>query len=118
MNIQGKIWGLTQNIFLHNNVQIDRIKAKSGGYSSKHKHFYKYNMFYIESGEVDIYVWKNDYDLIDITTLTTNQSTVVKPNEYHKFLAKKDSVIYEIYWTELNVEDIDRTNVGGIKNEY
>lgn len=117
MNTQGKIWGITQNLFCQNNVQIDRIEAKSGGYSSKHKHLYKYNMFFLESGEIDVYVWKNDYDLLDITTLMPNQATVVKPNEYHRFLAKKDSVIYEVYWTQLNTEDISRIDVGGIKND-
>jgi len=116
MEINGKVWGITQNIFFKNNVQIDRIEIKKGGYCSTHLHKHKYNMFFVESGEVDIEIWKNDYDLIDKTTLTSQQYTTVKPDEYHKFLAIQDSVIYEIYWVELSKEDIIRKNVGGLKN--
>jgi mannose-6-phosphate isomerase-like protein (cupin superfamily) len=114
MNTQGKVWGQTISIFNKNNVEIHKITVKKGGYCSRHKHQHKHNMFFVESGEIQIHIWKNDYDLVDITTLKENQITTVKPNEYHKFIAKQDTVAYEIYWTEICPNDIVRTDVGGL----
>ena len=39
--------------------------------------------------------------------------SVIKPQEYHKFIALEDTVAYEIYWTELDSNDIVRENCGG-----
>ena len=38
MNIQGKVWGSTSNLFSKNNVEINRITCDKGGYCSEHKH--------------------------------------------------------------------------------
>ena len=72
-------------------------------------------MFFIEEGELDIEVWKNDYDLIDTTTLKKGEHTTIKPSEFHRFrnTSSKDAIIYEIYWTELDEGDITRESVGG-----
>jgi quercetin dioxygenase-like cupin family protein len=113
MNIQGKVWGKTQPLFLKNNVEIHRIEAKQGGYCSKHKHEHKYNAFFIEQGQLKITIWKNDYDLIDETIISDQQMSVVKPGEYHKFEALEDTIAYEIYWTELETDDIVRETCGG-----
>jgi len=113
MNIQGKIWGQTQCLFLKNNVEIHRIEAKKGGYCSKHKHDHKYNAFFVESGQLKITTWKNDYSLVDETIISAQQMSVVKPQEYHMFEAMDDTVAYEIYWTEISQDDIVRENCGG-----
>ena len=109
-NIQGKVWGKTQPIFLKNNVEIHRIEAKKGGYCSKHKHEYKYNAFLVEEGKLKITTWKNDYDLVDETIV---ENTTCKPQEYHKFEVLEDTVAFEIYWVELSEKDIVRENCGG-----
>ena len=113
MNIQGKFWGSTQSLFLKNNVEIHRIEVNEGGYCSKHKHDHKYNAFFVEKGQLKIIIWKNDYDLIDETIISDKQMSVIKPQEYHKFIALEDTVAYEIYWTELDSNDIFRENCGG-----
>ena len=112
-NIQGKVWGETQPLFCKNNVEIHRIEVNKGGFCSKHKHQYKYNAFFVDSGCLKITAWKNDYDLIDETLVKTGQITTCPPNEYHKFEALEDTVAYEIYWVELNEKDIIRENCGG-----
>ena len=117
MNIQGKVWGHTQPLFLKNNVEIHRIEAKQGGYCSKHKHEHKYNAFFVERGQLKITIWKNDYDLVDETIISDQQMSTVKPCEYHMFEAMEDTVAYEIYWTEISPDDIIRENAGG-NNEY
>ena len=105
---QGKVWGTTQPLFNKNNVEIHRIETNKGGYCSKHKHQYKYNCFYVEKGKLKITAWKNDYNLVDITILSTGEATTVPPGEHHVFEALEDSVCYEIYWVEISESDIIR----------
>mgnify|MGYP001184039981 CR=1 FL=1 len=115
MNLQkqGKVWGFTQPLFNKNNVEIHRIETAKGGYCSKHKHQYKHNCFYVESGQMKITAWKNDYDLVDVTILNDGEATTIPPNEYHMFESLEDTVCYEIYWVELDASDIVRENHGG-----
>jgi len=114
MPIQGKVWGKTRLIFRNHNSEIHRIEAQKGGFCSKHKHDFKFNKFFVESGKFQIDVWQNDYDLVDSTIIGPGESTTVKPGCYHKFIALEDSVVYEIYWVaKLDAHDIIRENVGG-----
>jgi len=112
-NKLGKIWGNTFPLFNKNNVEIHRIEINKGGFCSKHKHVYKYNCFFVETGKLKISVWKNDYDLKDITILNNKESTIIPHGEYHQFEALEDTICYEIYWVELNENDIVRDNHGG-----
>ena len=113
MNIQGKVWGHTAPLFNKNNVEIHRLECHAGGFCSEHKHVHKYNMFLVESGKIQIDVWKSEYNLVDTTILGAGDSTIVKPGDFHKFSCSEDAVVYEIYWVDLLVDDIVRRNVGG-----
>jgi quercetin dioxygenase-like cupin family protein len=115
--IQGKVWGSTQSLFNKNNVEFHRIETKKNGYCSKHKHEFKYNAFFVESGKLKIKVWKKDYDLIDETIVEAGQMTIVSPQEFHTFEALEDTVAFEFYWVEINPNDIVRENVGGHRKE-
>ena len=118
MQKEGKIWGSTATVFKGNNVQVNRITGIEGSHCSKHKHDHKFNMFFVEKGQLLVKVWKSDYKLVDETTLAALESTTVKPGEYHRFeVVGKDTVAYEIYWTELDSEDIAREDHGGILGE-
>lgn len=115
MNKSGKIWGETITIFNKNNVNVSRIVVKKGGYCSKHHHIKRINAFFIEKGCLEISVWKNDYDLIDKTIIKDGEMTMVKPNECHQFTALEDTIAYEIYWVEIDSDDIIRDSHGGYK---
>lgn len=112
-NKLGKIWGNTCNIFNKNNVEIHRIEIKKGGFCSKHQHAHKYNLFFVESGRLKVVVCKNDYNLEDITILEAGESTIVPYGEYHRFEALEKTICYEIYWVELDTQDIIRDDCGG-----
>lgn len=117
MDISGKIWGSTSRIFSNSNVEIQRIVGKKGGRCSTHCHKSKWSMFYVEKGEIIVNVEKLSYDLVDQTILKTGQSTTIPPNEYHWFeIVKNGTVAYEIYWVELNLNDITRRDVGSISD--
>ena len=118
MDIQGKVWGTTSSLFSKNNVEINRITCAKGGYCSKHKHTSKYNMFFVEKGSLEIRVWKNDYDLVDKTVLKEQQNCVVAPGEFHSFRClEEDTIAFEIYWVEIDKNDIEIKIVGGVESE-
>ena len=118
MDIQGKIWGSTSLLFCKNNVEIHRIQGNKGGYCSWHRHQSKFNRFFVESGIIKVTTQK-DYGsgvLEDETILLPGQQTTVSPGQYHKFEVIEDCVAYEIYWIELDPNDIERLTVGGNKD--
>lgn len=110
---ESKIWGETSHVWNGNNVEVHRIDIIHGGYCSKHKHDFKYNMFYVETGELMIDVWK-DNNIVDNTHIAAGESTTVAPGQYHRFTATVPTVAYEIYWVELQTPDIIREDQGGI----
>jgi mannose-6-phosphate isomerase-like protein (cupin superfamily) len=112
MMIAGKIWGQTELLEANGVLEFHRIEARAGGVCSKHKHQFKWNGFFVESGKLVIRVWKNDYDLVDETVLAAGQYTKVSPGEYHQFEALEDTVAFELYWAEFDHEDIERDSVG------
>ena len=117
--VRGKVWGNTSTIFAKNNVEITRIEIKKGGFCSKHSHDHKFNMFFVESGKLCITIYREDAKatIEDKTTLETGGMTYVEPKLFHRFEALEDTVAYEIYWVEINKQDIIRETVGGIKDE-
>lgn len=115
MNKSGKFWGETSPLFNKNNVEIHRLIGNKGGYSSKHKHRAKYNMFLVESGEIEITTWKDASGRPDVTVLKAGDTCTVTPNLFHKFKVTADCIVYEIYWVELREDDIERANSGGIE---
>lgn len=113
----GKVWGETRPIWEGNNVALHRIEIKKGGYSSRHLHEHKFNLFFVESGTLEIAVWKKDYDLCDRTILHAGEMTIVEPGEFHRFEAWADTVAFELYWTKLADQDIQRDDSGGCSAE-
>ena len=110
---EGKVWGQTIPLLQSPAVEIHRINIELGGYCSKHAHQSKINAFYVISGELEIKRWK-DYKLVDSTGLNAGDLSIVPAGEYHQFMAHQETEALEIYWTELNHNDIMRENVGGI----
>jgi len=112
LNKQGKIWGETSEIFTRNNVSIHRITINKHSCCSKHYHQHKHNIFYVESGKILVQEWKREYELLDETVLEAGQMCSVPPMNYHKFIGLENSVVYEIYYVDLNNYDIIREDVG------
>ena len=70
-------------------------------------------MFFVEEGLLRILIEKNDYPLTDETKLSGGESIIIQPKEYHSFeILQKGTVAYEIYWTEIDGNDIERKNSG------
>jgi mannose-6-phosphate isomerase-like protein (cupin superfamily) len=111
-NKAGKIWGQTELIHANGVLEFHKIDFVKGGVCSKHKHKYKWNGFYVVSGQMKVKVWSGDYDLIDETILNPGDFTRVKPGFYHQFEGLENGVAFELYWAEFNHDDIVRETVG------
>ena len=114
--IEGKVWGTTEPILQSPAVEIHRIVVNAGAYCSQHKHQSKINAFYVSKGELEIKRWK-DSGLGDSTPLVAGEMSIVPPGEEHMFVAHQDTEALEIYWSELNHNDIQRQTVGGMSEE-
>jgi len=111
--ILGKIWGTTEPLLITPAVEIHRIMVHKGYKCSEHIHQYKWNAFYCIGGRITICVRKNDYDLVDRTTLEAGDFTTVAPNEYHWFETDGHwAHALEIYYPQHITEDIVRKSVG------
>ena len=112
----GKIWGETELILSNNSLEFHRIDYKKGGVCSKHLHEWKWNGFYVMSGQMKIRVWQKDYDLVDETILKAGDFTAVKPGLYHSFEGIESGVAFELYWAHFSHNDIQRESVGHLKS--
>lgn len=115
--ISGKVWGRTEELLVTPLIEVHRIHINKEMVCSMHKHEFKWNMFYVVSGELAIEVQKNDYDLLDTTVIGPGQWTSVRPNEFHRFRSITDCEALEIYYLEPLTADIIRRNVGGALEE-
>ncbi len=115
----GKSWGETLNLLSVPGFEIHRIEIEPGGFCSRHHHRTKFNAFLVEKGHLEVKVWK-DHGLVDTTELFDQQSMVVPPGEDHQFLnpdTMGQTVVYEVYWSQMDPNDIVRKSQGGIKRK-
>ena len=112
--IAGKVWGETELVEANNALEFHRIEMRTGGVCSKHKHEFKWNGFFVESGKMIVRVWQtaDQEGLVDETVLSAGDFTQVKPGLVHQFEGVEDGVAFELYWAEFNHNDIERRTVG------
>lgn len=106
MNIIDKIWGNTSELLCINNVSINRLNIIANSKCSRHYHQFKYNMFYIEQGTIIVHTWENNNQTS--ITLTPGKTLTISPNVEHQFESITDCIVYEIYYTNLDNNDIIR----------
>jgi len=116
-NKAGKIWGMTELVHANGVLEFHRLEYKKNVACSKHKHEFKWNGFFVESGKMMVKVWQKDYDLVDETILNPGDFMRVKPGVFHQFIGLEDGIAFELYWAEFDHNDIKRETVGSKVNE-
>lgn len=107
-NKKQKVWGFTEELLTKNAVSVHRIEINDGFSCSKHYHKHKHNLFYVEKGHIKVQEWIEEDVIVD-HNLQTSETYCVPPNTYHRFTALENSVVYEIYYVELDNNDIIRS---------
>lgn len=115
----GKAWGLTKLLLSVPGVEVHRIEIEAGGFCSKHHHRTKFNAFIVEKGVLKVKVWKKS-GTVDVTELFESDVLVVPPGEDHQFLVEPSKheppvIVYEVYWSQMDPNDIVRSSTGGRK---
>ena len=111
---QGKSWGYTTRFFQNGIVSAYHLEIRKGGFCSEHKHRFKFNLFYVISGSLEITIWK-DAQTKDITVIGKGQSTAVPPGLWHMCRALEPTQCLETSEVQLHEPDIERRTQGGIE---
>lgn len=110
----GKVWGDTECVIATPTFELHKLRIKPNHKCSLHKHRHKWNAFLVVDGELFIDVVKEDYPLVDVTTLHAGEQTAVRPGEHHRFrTGEQECIAYEMYYLEALSDDIDRRDHGG-----
>jgi len=102
-----KVWGSREELFKNDNVLVTLLRLNAGTYSSFHNHKSKTDKFTLIRGEVKINTELGE------TILKEGQSLVIDPPLLHQFIVEKDSIMIEISYSTLDLEDINRIYQGG-----
>jgi mannose-6-phosphate isomerase-like protein (cupin superfamily) len=111
-----KFWGTNRCIYSEKNFEVHHAQIVEGGFSSKHHHVYKVNNFYIVSGTLKVFLFDDTGKEVHCVTLGTGTNFSVPPGVEHKFEAITNVDLIEIYWANLDPDDIVRVDIGGVKS--
>ena len=110
-----KVWGTTEFLGDFGGNHIHRLTVEEGGYCSRHLHRGRINWLYVESGILQIEEWALGLECAPyVTTRHARNSMVVRPKVFHRFTALEPTHCLEMYWAEVDDDDIVRADVGGV----
>jgi quercetin dioxygenase-like cupin family protein len=104
-----KVWGTNTEIYQNDLSSINILRVKKGGNCSWHSHKFKYNIFFVVSGKLEI---QTD---IGNSVLVEDQNFMISPGTKHLFRALEDTVAMEIMFVKYDHQDINREKVGFIE---
>ena len=114
-NLIYKVWGYKERLLETATTVVDILTLKKGGFCSWHYHDFKYNLFVVLEGKIQIE--EDNYTKL----LCKGEYYAVSPKLNHRFVAKEKAKIMEVMYTNPVLEkDIIRLRQGGliINNEY
>lgn len=98
-----KAWGETTEVWRDSYVEVHRARIEKGGESSVHYHDHRVNLFFVESGEIEVRTFEPSRTFL----LGPGSRFLVSARMKHQFHAIKDSIVYEVYWPVMH-DDIVR----------
>jgi quercetin dioxygenase-like cupin family protein len=109
-----KIWGSSTALLVKPTFEVHRIEFNKGYKCSEHRHEYKVNYFYVESGKLLIRLWPdlNSTSTAEEIILVKGDSIHIAANKIHQFEGLEDGIAFEIYWPEFFYDDIIRRTIG------
>lgn len=94
-----KAWGTSRELYADDKIEVVEIDIQRGGFSSRHKHLGKCNLFWVLSGELKVTLYhprtgEKQYEKI-VTPKVLPFS--VLPGVWHEFEALEPTVCHEVY---------------------
>lgn len=113
-----KVWGRTRCIAMGPSFEVHELEIKAGGFCSRHRHR-KWNLFHVSSGSLEIEVFGHGDECMEtpewVSIHEGNDQMRVAPGTWHRFRAKTDCLVTEVYWVDqIDPRDIEREDEGGI----
>lgn len=119
-----KLWGRSHAIWMDHCVQVAKCEIRRGGYSSRHFHRWKDNVFIVESGEMVVRMYHGpdgrgigDH-YTDFQLDPTSEPFTVHAGQHHRFIAGDDTLLVELYRAngdrKVSPDDIVRCDAGGV----
>lgn len=104
-----KEWGVTREVVSNESCEMFHATTVAGGYSSAHLHEFKYNLFYVMSGEVHVTCPR------ETRVIKPGEKIVMPPGVMHAFFTPVASDMIELYWSpHVHGGDIIRQDTGGV----
>ncbi len=115
--VQKKLWGETRPVYSGDSHSLYHATPKAGGYSSRHYHATKHNLFYIVSGTLLVHFYADrDGPVTRTVSLTRGDFAMSEAGEWHRFEAVTDCELIELYTSYCIDDDIVRADEGGLKS--
>jgi len=119
VGVQPKIWGKTRPVFANANCEVHHASIDPNTWCSRHFHQWKWNQFYVMSGELLVHYFDSEISTHPKNTyrVGAGEQFKVPPGQWHKFEAVGSPVeLIEVYWAEeVLAGDIIRADTGGRK---
>jgi mannose-6-phosphate isomerase-like protein (cupin superfamily) len=116
MKRTGKTWGQKNEIFRNDLCEVSVLYLKSWQRCSYHKHTSKFNLFFVNEGE--LYIKLDNGVSTEIHTVKEGGTFTTPPGQMHEFQTRENpAVITEVMYVEYDSEDIQREIIGGPLNE-
>lgn len=117
-----KPWGYSTRVYCNEQLQVERIFIRPGGFSSVHMHSCKVNQFVVNKGILLVNLFDDQLRPVESHSLDAGESWVVGVGEKHQFVACSLVEGYEFYWPEKDVEldpnDIVRYTTNGVDEAW
>lgn len=117
--LKKKLWGTTYCLsqgprVSESKVEVWHASIVKGGYSSRHRHLKKANVFIVISGAINIELEG------PMCKMAGDQPLLVPAGMWHRFRAITDVELLEVYVAEegtvIDPDDIERQDEGGVED--
>lgn len=100
MSTEQKPWGTTTPIYDDGYCHMDRIEVVAGGFSSRHLHKFKDNVFIVHRGSLLVTLFANEHDERGYEgqiVYPWDGPFLVEANVIHNFVCPSPAIVTEVY---------------------
>jgi len=116
MKRTGKTWGEKAELFRNDLCEVSVLYLKPRNRCSWHSHFGKFNLFYVNEGE--LYIKLDNGVSTEVHVVPEGGVFTVPPRQKHEFqTCDKAAVVTEVMFVRYDSLDIQRELLGGPLNE-